>query len=81
MKELRNPTIKAKKVLDESENSSAEQENGIRFRVSPEVVENAKESVMEGQTMFRMIDHDEAVLIADDFAKKYKGAAKRVVVS
>ena len=45
--------------------------------VTPEM----QESVMQGQTMFRMVSYDEAVQIADDFAKTHKGATKKVVFS
>jgi hypothetical protein len=48
---------------------------------SVDVTPEMKESVMEGQTMFRKITYDEAVQIGNDFAKTHKGAAKKMVFS
>ena len=49
---------------------------------SVDVTPEMQESVMEGQTMFsKKISYDDAVQIAEDFAKTFKGAAKKIVVS
>ena len=55
------------------------EENNTMWSV--DVTPEMQESVMQGQTMFRMVSYDEAVQIADNFANTHKGATKRVVIS
>ena len=57
---------------------SLEQNNVMH---SVDVTPEMKESVMEGQTMFRKVTYDEAVQIGNDFANTHKGAAKKMVFS
>ena len=55
------------------------EENNTMWSV--DVTPEMQESVMQGQTMFRMVAYDKAVQIADNFANTHKGATKRVVIS
>ena len=55
------------------------EENNTMWSV--DVTPEMQESVMQGQTMFRMVAYDKAVQIADEFANTHKGATKRVVIS